>query len=181
MDTTDHMNKRAIEALSPEEEWRKSIHLFINACSLRYPVLAKKVKIAINLIEQWGKGQELESATMKDYSKLLLLILEERFPTSAGSKDSWHKTTRYLDNQEHDEDPHVYNFDTFILCNRIYLISRIKAVGLKKADAAELFGISLKYLRWATDERKDLGELLCLPIEGYRKIIETFGKAWYVY
>jgi hypothetical protein len=175
------MNARESASMTHEDEWRRSIRSLINACSLRYPDLSAQVKIDRRLIEQWGKGNMLKNATLGHYVRLLEFFTRKRFSASVAGMELWRQIARYLDNQEHDEEPHIYVFDTVILCNRAYLISRMKAVRLIKSEAAELFGTSLKYIRWATDESKDPGELLYLSIDGYRKIIETYGEAWYLY
>jgi len=175
------MNTRDPAKFTPDLEWRETIHILINASSLRYPDLAKRLRISRRLIESWGKGENLEAATLKHYTKILVFFIQKRFPTSEGGKESWAQVARFLDSPEHDREPHIYVFDKDVLCNRAYLISRMKAVGLTRAGAAELLGTSVKYIRWATDASKEPGEMIYIPMAGYRRILETYGKAWYAY
>lgn len=173
------MNTQSPSRLTPDQEWRETIHLLINASAMRYPDLAKHLKVSLSLIKSWGKGEDLEKASLQHYVRIIEFFLQERCPMSDNGLESWTKVARYFDSPYYDHVPHVYLIEDKVLCNRAYLISRIKAVGLTRAKAAELLGTSIKFIRWATDESKEPGEMFYISTEGYRRVLDIYGKAWY--
>jgi len=170
------MNSRDTDPDAAIEEWQRCIPFLINACGLRYPTLAKKTGISEWCIQNWGRSEGLESATLSEYVTLLTFFVQKRPMLTEANRELWAQVMRLQGPRSRDSEPHAFAFDTAILCNRAFMIAFLDRTGLGRSEAAKLIGVTPKYLSWATNPEKDPGELFYLSIPSYRQLLAIPDK-----